>query len=186
MFVQFLAFPPMARRFGVLNCYKVVTMAFPFIYVLTPFTALLSTTLQQEVMIFAVMFMKCWAAIFAFPCVTILLTNSAVSLQILGTLNGVATSISAVGRALGPAIGGWMFSIGVKNGFVLLPWLALAFFAILGALPVWWISEMDGFGSSRNKEEGSDEEGEEAEILTAQEDGNVQLTGVVRAETHRT
>lgn len=134
MFIQFLLYPPAARRFGVLNCLKAVTMTFPVVYVLTPFTALLPNQSAQQIGMFAIMLMKCWAVIFAFPCSTILLTNSASSLRILGTLNGVSTSVSALGRAAGPAIGGLTFSYGVVKGYVILPWWTLAFFAVLGRL----------------------------------------------------
>ena len=146
MIIQFLLFPPAARRYGVLNCLKAVTITFPIAYLLTPFTALLPNQLAQQIGIVAIMLVKCWASIFAFPCSTILLTNSASSLRILGTLNGVSTSISALGRASGPAIGGWTFSYGVDHGYVILPWWTLAAFAVLGAIPVWWLVEMEGFG----------------------------------------
>ncbi|KAL8943170.1 MAG: hypothetical protein Q9216_001224 [Gyalolechia sp. 2 TL-2023] len=146
--IQFLIFPPIARRYGVLNCLKIVTVLFPLVYVATPFTALISKTLNRQIVMFLIMLIKCFAAIFAFPCTTILLTNSAASLRILGTLNGVATSVSAIGRATGPAIGGAMFEVGAVNGWAILPWWVLAGFAILGAIPVWWLVEMDGFGGS--------------------------------------
>ncbi|KAK4692802.1 hypothetical protein P7C71_g4474, partial [Lecanoromycetidae sp. Uapishka_2] len=112
---------------------------------------------------FAIMLLKSWAVIFAFPCTTILLTNSAVSLRILGTLNGVATSVSAVGRAVGPAIAGWTFSMGVSKGYVVLPWWTLAAFALLGAIAPWFLVEMEGFGGN---ESDSDEE-EDEELLNS-------------------
>ena len=167
MFIQFLIFPPLTRRYGVLTSLKVVTAMFPIVCILTPFTALFPTSLTQQIAMFAVMLVKSWAVIFAFPCTTILLTNSAVSMRVLGTLNGVATSISAIGRAAGPAIAGWTFSIGVSKGYVILPWWTLAGFALLGAITPWWLIEMDGFGG------GDDIEDEEEEIL---EDDNEQVS----------
>lgn len=105
-----------------------------------------------------IMLVKCFAAIFAFPCTTILLTNSAVSLRVLGTLNGVATSVSAVGRAAGPAIGGAMFEVGAVKGWAILPWWVLAGFAMMGAVPVWWLVETEGFAGSLSRDESSDGE----------------------------
>jgi len=157
MFIQFLIFPPVARRFGVLNCLRVCTLTFPIVYLLTPFTVLLPTPATQQAVMFAIMFLKCWGVIFAFPCSTILLTNSAVSLRILGTLNGVATSVSALGRAAGPAIGGSTFSLGVAAGYVIVPWWTLAALAAVGAIPVWWLVEMEGFGGA------ADSDGDESE-----------------------
>lgn len=167
MLIQFFAFPPIARHFGVLNCLKVVTIIFPVAYILTPFTALLPSQLMQQTGLFAIMFLKCWGSIFAFPCITILLTNSASSLRILGTLNGISTSVSALGRAAGPAIGGWTFSLGVDHDYLITPWWTLAIFAILGVVPVWWLLEMDGFGGGDETDSGFEDD----EVLLPNEDG---------------
>ncbi|KAI4261970.1 MAG: hypothetical protein L6R42_002842, partial [Xanthoria sp. 1 TBL-2021] len=166
--IQFLVFPPLARYYGVLNSLKVVTIIFPLVYIVTPFTALLPSPLAQQIVIFVIMLVKCSATIFAFPCTTILLTNSAVSLRILGTLNGVATSVSAIGRATGPALSGVMFETGSKKGWAILPWWVLAGFAVLGAIPVWWLVEMEGFGASESTDDGEDGY-EEPEVPRAEE-----------------
>ena len=180
MFIQFLVFPPVARRYGILPCLKVVTVMFPIVYIVTPFTALLPTPLSQQIGMFCVMMFKCFAAIFVFPCTTILLTNSAVSLRILGTLNGVATSTSALGRAAGPALTGWMFSVGVSKGYVILPYWVLAGFAILGAITPWWLIEMEGFGGGDEATEDNDD-GDESEYhdILANEDEHSNAIPVV-------
>lgn len=147
MILQFGLFPPIARNYGVLNCLKVVTLFYPVAYFLTPFTVLMPTTFLRQLAIFLVMLIKCMAGVFAFPCSTILLTNSARSLRLLGTLNGVATSISAIGRACGPEIAGTAFSYGVKIGYIIIPWWLLAVFALMGHIPCHWLEEMDGFSS---------------------------------------
>ncbi|KAL9000944.1 MAG: hypothetical protein Q9169_000428 [Polycauliona sp. 2 TL-2023] len=167
--IQFLVFPPLARYYGVLNSLKVVTIIFPLVYLATPFTALLPSPILQQVVICVIMLFKCFAAIFAFPCTTILLTNSAVSLRILGTLNGVATSVSAIGRATGPALSGVMFETGSKKGWAILPWWVLAGFAVLGAIPVWWLVELEGFAAS-DKNDDRDEGDEEPEVPRSEED----------------
>ena len=162
VFMQFLVFPPLARHYGVLPCFKVVTAMFPIAYFITPFTALLPTPITQQVGILVVMLIKCLAGVFAFPCSVILLTNSAVSLRILGTLNGMAVTTSAVGRAAGPAIGGFTFTVGLDKGYGILPWWILGCFGILGAIAPWWLVEMEGFSddkdASDNNENGQDEE----------------------------
>ncbi|SLM34019.1 mfs general substrate transporter [Lasallia pustulata] len=171
MLIQFLAFPPLARRHGVLRCLKYCSLTFPLIYLILPFTALLPTPLTQQLGVFVIMLCKCWCSIFSFPCTTILLTNSAVSLRVLGTLNGVATSVSAIGRAAGPAIGGATFSWGVKRGYVILPWWTLALLAALGAVPVFWLVEMEGFGEGEAGDEEDGEEEEEEQVDDGRDDG---------------
>ena len=162
VFIQFFVFPPLARHYGVLPCLKIVTAMFPVAYIITPFTVLLPTPTTQQIGILVVMMIKCWAGVFAFPCSVILLTNSAVSLRVLGTLNGVAVSISAIGRAAGPAIGGFTFTVGVDKGYGILPWWILGCFGILGAITPWWLVEMEGFGgdkdASDNNKTGQDED----------------------------
>ena len=170
MVIQFAVFPPVARRYGVLPCLKAVTAVFPVVYLMTPFTALLPTPLSQEIGIFCIMLLKCFASIFSFPCTTILLTNSAVSLRILGTLNGVATSISALGRAAGPALTGWMFSVGVSKGYIVLPFWLLVAFGILGAVTPWWLIEMEGFGGDEDSDSDNEDHGDEDGTLQNEED----------------
>lgn len=179
MLVQFILFPPIARNFGVLNCLKVVSLTFPFVYIATPFTALLPSDKLREGVMLALMLCKCLCAIFAFPCSTILLTNSASSLKILGTLNGVATSISAIGRASGPALAGYVFTVGVKYGYVAFPWWFLAIVAMTAAIPVFMLVEMDGFGGSGdNSSDGS--ESDDESVLESAETSATQDARVVR------
>ncbi|EFQ99892.1 hypothetical protein MGYG_02904 [Nannizzia gypsea CBS 118893] len=96
------------------------------------------------------------AVVFAFPSSIILLTNSASSVSVLGTLNGVATSASAIGRAIGPAALGGIFSAGVKAGYMIIPWWTLAFIAAISALPAFWIIETDGFAGNTEEQDNED------------------------------
>lgn len=81
-------------------------------------------------------------------------------MRVLGTLNGFATSFSAIGRAIGPAIGGPLFTVGVKRGYVIAPWWMFTLVGILGAIPVWWIIEGKGFDNEDDKVVDEDESGE--------------------------
>ena len=164
VFVQFFVFPPLARHYGVLPCLKFVTAMFPVAYIITPFTALLPTPTTQQAGILVVMIIKCLAGVFAFPCSVILLTNSAVSLRILGTLNGVAVSTSALGRAAGPAIGGFTFTLGLDKGYGILPWWTLGCFGILGAMAPWWLVEMEGFGDDGKDAAENNRKGQDGEL----------------------
>ncbi|KAN0093711.1 MFS general substrate transporter [Hyaloscypha variabilis] len=169
-FVQFLVFPPTARRFGVLNCFKGCALSFPLICFATPYTALIRDPLLQQAAMFGIMIVKCFAVIFAFPCSVILLTNSAVSLRILGTLNGFAVSISAVGRAIGPAMGGAAFTWGLDKGYVITPWWLLGIISAVGAVPIWYLKEMEGFSKSDSSDEEDDDDDDEDVLPTVDED----------------
>jgi hypothetical protein len=109
-----------------------------------PFTVLLPTNFSRQFALFLVMSIKGFAAVFAYPCNTVLMTNSATSISVLNTLNGVAVSVSAVGRALGPWMGGTAFSLGVSSGWGILPWWVLAAVAVFGHITTWWLVEGEG------------------------------------------
>ncbi|KAK6829578.1 hypothetical protein PG987_010162 [Apiospora arundinis] len=137
--VQFLLFPPLCSYFGTLKCFRGCAVAFPI-------NAPLRYTALAIVMV-----LKAGAVIIGFPCTTILLTNSASSLSILGTLNGFATTFSGFGRAAGPAMAGAAFSWGVKRGIISVPYWILAAIAAVGAIPAWWIVEGTGRPGPRRR-----------------------------------
>ncbi|KFY27929.1 hypothetical protein V493_03195 [Pseudogymnoascus sp. VKM F-4281 (FW-2241)] len=157
-FVQFFVFPPVVRRFGVLRCYRVCAVIIPSVMFATPYTALIQNPIRQQLAMFSLMVVKSFCGIFMFPCSTIMLTNSAASLRLLGTLNGVATSVSAIGRAAGPFLAGTAFTWGMERGYVIVAWWMLGFIAILGAIPIFMLVEMEGFNRASNDEDESDDE----------------------------
>lgn len=159
MFIQFFVFPAAAKRYGALNCLKVTSILLPLLYFVTPFIVLVPKSLRYPT-VFALMMTKLSATIFTFPCSIILLTNSATSLNVLGTLNGIGTSVSAIGRAAGPAIVGAMFTYGIEKGYVIVPWWTLTALAALSAVPVFWIVEQDGFQANGHDRDESEEDGD--------------------------
>ncbi|OBT84203.1 hypothetical protein VE02_06593 [Pseudogymnoascus sp. 03VT05] len=163
--VQFFVFPVVVRRFGVLRCYRVCAVIIPSVMFVTPYTALIQNPIRQQLAMFSLMIVKAFCGIFMFPCSTIMLTNSAASLRLLGTLNGVATSVSSIGRAAGPFFAGAAFSWGLERGYVIVAWWMLGFIAILGAIPIFMLVEMEGFNQPSDDEDENDEE-----LLTPNDD----------------
>lgn len=164
MMIQFLFFPPIVQRYGVLNCFKCAAIAIPIIFFLTPFTALVPESLQLAAVLL-IMLAKLGATVFGIPCCTILLTNSAASMTVLGTLNGVGTSVSALGRAAGPALIGAAFSWGVRKGSVVIPWWLLGILGSFAVLPAYWIVEQEGpcRGKDEEEDEGEDRDQDQDE-----------------------
>ncbi|KAL2261353.1 hypothetical protein VTK26DRAFT_4350 [Humicola hyalothermophila] len=176
--IQFFLFPWLCARFGVLNLYRFATVIFPILYFLTPYTALIQSTTARYAVFLTIMLAKGFVVIVAFPCTTILLTNSASSLRILGTLNGFATTFSGMGRAVGPGLAGAVFSWGVSKGFAIAPWWLLGLIALLGTVPPCFIVE--GEGPNRGEEscsagesEEEEEEEEEESLLRSGDDEEV-------------
>ncbi|KAK3354838.1 major facilitator superfamily domain-containing protein [Neurospora tetraspora] len=159
--VQFFLFPWFCARFGVLRCYRAATLLFPLVYLLTPYTALIEDTHTRYAVFLTLILIKGVAVIIGFPCTTILLTNSASSLRILGTLNGFATTFSGLGRAIGPAVAGAIFTWGVTGrDYIVAPWWFLSLVAAVGAVPSWWIVEGEGPTRSLETDSEGEEEGE--------------------------
>jgi MFS family permease len=152
MVCQFTVFPLITTRYGALHCFRAATLLFPISYLITPYLVLMPTSLTRQMAVVAIKLVQGFAGVFAFPCVTILMTNSAKSVRLLGTLNGVATSLSAIGRACGPYLAGSTFTWGVKNNYGIAPWWLLALFAVPGHIITWWLVESDGFGDNGNSE----------------------------------
>jgi hypothetical protein len=168
LFLQFCVFPPAARHFGVLRCLRITTLFAPIPCLLVPFTVLFPTSVSQRFAVLFVMGIKCILNAFWFPCAIIALTNSVPSPHLLGTLNGVATSISAIGRATGPASAGLLFSIGADAGYVIVPWFYLACFAGLNYIASRYLIEMDGMNQESNDDDaliGQDGDNEEQPLL---------------------
>ncbi|RBR20473.1 hypothetical protein FVER53590_00694 [Fusarium verticillioides] len=161
--VQFLIYPSIVARFGVLRCFRVCCLLMPLAYFLTPYCVLFPTHKGRMAALMGVMFIKAAGIIVAFPSVTILLTNSCTSLRVLGTLNGYATTFSGLGRALGPASTGALFTWGADHGYVVTAWFFLMFIAILGAIPAYLVEEGEGpSASASSSAENSDTENDQA------------------------
>ncbi|KAF9732676.1 hypothetical protein PMIN06_002869 [Paraphaeosphaeria minitans] len=146
MLTQFLVFPYLARKWGVLYCLRIAFLIFPVVYFVTPFVTLIPDQTTKEVVMVAILIVRGFGGTFAFPTSTIMLTNSATSLRVLGTLNGFATSVSAVGRALGPLFTGSLFTWSLKKGYMIIPFWALSFISLLACIPTFWLVEGKGFG----------------------------------------
>ncbi|KAG5952998.1 hypothetical protein E4U53_007226 [Claviceps sorghi] len=141
--VQFVVFSPMVARWGVLNCYKACCIVMPLAYIITPYTSLFATESGRLAALAFVLTLKAFSVIVAFPSIIILLTNSCTSLHVLGTLNGFVTMFSGFGRALGPASTGYAFTWGAKHGYIVTAYFFLAFMALLGGIPLFWVVEGD-------------------------------------------
>jgi hypothetical protein len=128
---------------------------FPFVYFVTPYLVLIEDHNVRLGALLCVMVVKAFCVIIGFPSMTILMTNSCKSLSILGTLNGFATTFSALGRGFGPAISGACFSQGVKRGYVSVAWWFLVVMAVIGAIPTYHM--IDGPGPSQDILDGDDD-----------------------------
>ncbi|KAK6331377.1 hypothetical protein TWF730_004459 [Orbilia blumenaviensis] len=150
---QFLVFTPFVHFFGVLRTFRFVTITYPFIYLLTPYIAFLPH--DNDGLLFTVIYIvlsfKTIYGCLIYPLNSILLTNAAPSLLVLGSINGAAGSVASCMRAIAPIASGWLYSKGVENGVMILSWWVVGLVAAIGGVQGLWITE-------DNVEVGKDEE----------------------------
>jgi hypothetical protein len=91
------------------------------------------------------------------------ITNSAPNNSVLGTLNGLAQTLSAAGRAVGPFLSGGLFSIAtrVRPKGEVLAWGVFGGIAFLGFIASWGIRGERLESAEWDEEHGSDDEDED-------------------------
>ncbi len=116
---------------------------------------------------------------FALPATIILINNCAPDPSVLGTVHGLAQSVSSAARTVGPVVGGWGFGRGLERGAVGAVWWALAGMAIIGYGMSWLVREGGGEevvreeqGNAGDRVEGMDEDGETKERSSASTEGS--------------
>lgn len=128
----------------------------PVSYILMPFLVILPRAAEVVWPSFTiVVFLQVISRTFALPAAIILVNNCVSDPSILGTVHGVAQSISSAARTLGPLLGGWGLGLGLKYNMVGAVWWALAIEALIGWFMLWSIYE--GKGIERTKD-GDDED----------------------------
>ncbi|KAF8462540.1 major facilitator superfamily domain-containing protein [Kalaharituber pfeilii] len=134
-------------RYGAGACLRLCLTMYPIINILSPFAIVVRED-YQRFYLYTLIFIKQITGVFAFPCIIIMLTNSAPSLRVLGTLNGVATALAALGRAVGPTIAGSAFSYGQQVQYLLIPFWLLGLLAVVGLIPSFFLVEGKGLDNA--------------------------------------
>lgn len=113
-----------------------------------------------------VLLVKTVASVGGLTSALLLITNSAGSHQVLGTLNGLAQSLSAAGRAVGPFLSGGLFSLAtrVEPKGEALAWGVFGGIAFLGFIASFGIR-----GSDLESEEWEEDDEEQDELETSNE-----------------
>ncbi|PBP24799.1 major facilitator superfamily transporter [Diplocarpon rosae] len=183
MLATLFLFPLIVRRLGALGLFRLIAVTYPVLYLTTPYLVLLPAALRTPG-IYAVVIWKCTFSTMAYPANAILLTNSAPSLLMLGTINGVAASTASLSRAVGPTVSGFLFSAGLQLGYSGLAWWCSALIAAGGAILS--LRMTDAGGRMNVDEKTSPEAGQNDELELGFEDHILALDQALTAvETER-
>ncbi|KAE8452690.1 hypothetical protein EG329_013949 [Mollisiaceae sp. DMI_Dod_QoI] len=177
MFATIVLFPIIVRRLSALGLFRLIALSYPILYLTTPYFVLLPDSMRMAG-VYALVVWKCTFATLAYPSNAILLTNSAPSLLMLGTINGVAASTASLSRAFGPTVSGFLFSAGLGLGYSGLAWWCSAIIAVGGAI---LSLSMTDKGGRMDVDEKSDED-QEASFEDHILDHNALDSAIVAAE----
>lgn len=148
--IQIFAYPPIQHKLGILSSMRFFLPFSPMSYILIPFLVVLP---RYDWLVWPAMsivfFMQVLSRTFVLPASVILINNSVTSQSVLGTVHGVAQSISSLSRMLGPILGGWGLGFGLQNNIVGFVFWAMAVEAMIGWGLTWKMREGNGVEGSK-------------------------------------
>lgn len=143
--LQILLYPRIQSRLGTLTSFRTFLPFSPAAYVLMPFLVLIPKMpwLVWPAFTFTVG-LQVISRTFSLPAAIILVNNCVTDASVLGTVHGVAQSVSSAARTLGPFIGGWGLGLGLQHNMIGATWWAVAVEALVGWFLLWTIYEGKG------------------------------------------
>lgn len=143
--LQIFVYPEVQSHLGTLRCFRAFLPCSSVAYALMPFLVLIPRVpyLVWPAFTFVVA-LQVISRTFTLPAGTILVNNSVTNPAILGTVHGVAQSITSGARTLGPFTGGWGLALGLRYNLIVGVWWFLALEAFAGWLLLWTIYEGKG------------------------------------------
>lgn len=158
VFIQILLYPYLVRIWGLVRVMWLALVLMPLACFLMPFTVLLRHAWLQQGAMVVIWTMKQLSASIVFPSSYMLVFHVSGGVRSLSTLNGLSLMVSATGRAIGPAMAGFLYTTGLKLGSVVIPWWTLGIISIIGYVPMLWIEydESPKVGGKTDKEDDSE------------------------------
>ena len=151
--LQLLLYPRLSFKLGTTNSLRLSLLLFPLSYFLAPYLAIIHSTTPPPgqatgpwvwIGITLVLCIQVMARTFALPASAILVNNANPHPSVLGTLHGIAQSVSSATRTVGPVLAGWIYGVGLEKGIVGMAWWVMSGIAVLGAIAGRFVWEGDG------------------------------------------
>lgn len=142
--LQLLLYPRLINSFGVRGSYRFFLPLSIIAYFLLPYLVLLPGDGGLVwASLSAVLTMHVLSRTFVNPATMMLVNDAAPSPDLLGTVHGLASSISSTARILGPVVGGVLLGWGLAHNWVGLPLWLLGIVAVVNWAVLWWIDDVD-------------------------------------------
>ncbi|RMX88254.1 hypothetical protein D0869_01752 [Hortaea werneckii] len=151
--LQLLLYPPLSFRLGTTTSLRASLLLFPVAYFLARYLSIIPSTSPPPgpatgpwiwLYITLVLSVQVLARTFALPSTTILVNNASPHPSVLGTVHGVAQSVSSATRTVGPVVFSWLYGVGLGKGMVGMAWWSMCVVAGAGAGASWLVREGDG------------------------------------------
>ncbi|KAK6858282.1 hypothetical protein PG995_005981 [Apiospora arundinis] len=135
--LQLFIYPRLQARIGTRGVFRIALFLFPTTYAAAPYLSLVAgDSVVRYLLLGLVVCAQIMARTMAIPSTVILLTESAPDKSVLGTIHGAGNMLASLARAVGPALGGWVFALGVEEGIIGLVWWL--YLVIIAALALVW------------------------------------------------
>jgi hypothetical protein len=167
--MQLFLYPLVNARLGTIRSWRIFLYCFPLVYFSAPLLSLIPSTtpppsqktgLEIWAGVTSLLFLFVVARTFAGPATTILINNCSPHPSVLGTIHGIGQSASSAARTVGPALGGYLYGVGLNFGVVGAVFWGLAGMSVFTIVASNWVKEGDGH---EIRLEGDDEAEAEAE-----------------------
>ena len=164
--LQLLLFPTLSFKLGTTRSFRLSLLLFPISYLLAPYLAIIPSATAPPAPasgawiwlgITLVLAVQVTARTFALPSTAILVNNCCPHPSVLGSVHGIAQSVSSLTRTVGPVVAGWLYGVGLNWGVVGLAWWCMSCVALIGAVAGRFVRE--GNGQEIWLEEDEEEEG---------------------------
>ncbi|KAH8170603.1 major facilitator superfamily protein [Sarocladium implicatum] len=151
--MQLCLYPPISHRLGTVLSWRLSLLCFPIAYILVPFLSIVPSTSDPPagktgallwLGIVGVLFFAVTGRTFALPGQNILVNNCCPHPSVLGTVHGVAQSVSSLARTIGPIASGFVYGYGLDHGVVGTVFWCMSGMAMLACLASLGVREGDG------------------------------------------
>lgn len=132
---QAFMFSPMHGRFGSVWCYRSAFFGFAIAFLGMPLVGIRASSTKARIWaeLSTALLVKSVSAVGGLTCAMLLITNASPKASTLGMLNGLAQTLGAGGRAVGPFLSGSLFTAGFRMaGGEWLAWGVFGGIAVLG------------------------------------------------------
>lgn len=151
--LQIFLYPIVNEHLGTVRTWKLCLYCFPIVYIATPFLALVPSNFPPPspksgilvwLCICGLLFLQSMARTFATPAAFILVHNSSPHPSVLGTVHGINQSVTSAAKTIGPALGGWLYGVGLNHNVVGAAFWGLAGMAVVNIVASIWVREGNG------------------------------------------